>query len=149
MSNRINSLPGPDDIYREVLPNGITVLTRSNFNSPSVVISGYFNAGAILDTDEKLGLADFATSALMRATQMRNFDKIYNALEAVGASLGFSSGVHRSGFNGRSLAEDLPLLLSLLSESLTEPSFPKVEIEKLRSQILTGLAIRAQDTGDM
>src|SRR5436190_16861360 len=130
-NNHKSALPGPNDIYREVLPNGITILTRSNFNSPSVVISGYFNAGAILDTDEKLGLADFATSALMRGTTKRTFDKIYNDLEAVGASLGFSSGVHRSGFNGRSLAEDLPLLLSLLSESLTQPAFSKVEVEKL------------------
>jgi zinc protease len=148
-TNHKSALPGPNDIYREVLPNGITVLTRSNFNSPSVVISGYFNAGAILDTDEKLGLADFVTSALMRGTKKRTFDKIYNDLEAVGASLGFNSGVHRSGFHGRSLSEDLPLLLSLLSESLTQPSFPKAEMEKLRSQILTGLAIRAQDTSDM
>jgi zinc protease len=63
--------------------------------------------------------------------------------------LGFSSGVHTSGFNGRSLAEDLPLLLSLLSESLINPIFPKVEVEKLRAQLLTGLSIRAQDTADM
>ncbi len=144
-----NSLPGPDDIHREVLPNGITILTRSNFNSPSVVISGYFNGGAIFDTDEKLGLADFVTSALMRGTKKRSFDDIYHALESVGASLGFNTGVHRSGFHGRSLAEDLPLLLSLLAEALTQPAFPKNEVEKLRSQMLTGLAIRAQDTGEM
>ena len=143
------SLPGPDDIHREVLSNGITVLTRSNFNSPSVVISGYFDAGALSDPDEKLGLADFVTSALMRGTKKRSFDQIYNDLESVGASLGFSSGVHKSGFNGRSLAEDLPLLLRLLSEALTMPTFPKIEIEKLRAQLLTGLAIRAQDTSDM
>src|SRR5688572_32571840 len=85
----------------------------------------------------------------MRGTKKRSFDKIYNELESVGASLGFNSGVHRSGFNGRSLAEDLPLLLSLLSEALIMPTFPKVEIEKLRAQLLTGLAIRAQDTSDM
>ena len=144
-----NSLPGPDDVYREVLSNGITVLTRSNFNSPSVVISGFFSAGALFDSDEKLGLADFVTSALMRGTKKRSFDEIYQALESVGASLGFNTGVHRSGFHGRSLAEDLPLLLRLLCESLTQPTFPKAEIEKLRSQILTGLAIRAQDTSDM
>jgi len=144
-----NSLPGSDDIYREVLPNGITVLTRSNFNSPSVVINGFFNGGAIFDPDEKLGLADFVTSALMRGTKKRSFDEIYAALESVGASLGFNTGVHKSGFHGRSLAEDLPLLLSLLAESLTQPAFPKNEIEKLRSQIITGLTIRAQDTGDM
>ena len=67
----------------------------------------------------------------------------------MGAGLGFSSGVHKSGFNGRSLAEDLPLLLTLLSEALTQPAFPKAEVEKLRAQLLTGLAIRAQDTSDM
>ena len=143
------SLPGPDDIYREVLPNGITVLSRSNFNSPSVVVAGNLDAGALFDPDEKLGLADFVTSAVMRGTKKRTFDKIYNELESVGASLGFSSGVHKSGFNGRSLAEDLPLLLTLLSESLTQPAFPKAEMEKLRAQLLTGLSIREQDTSDM
>ena len=28
------SLPGADDIHRATLPNGITILSRSNFNSP-------------------------------------------------------------------------------------------------------------------
>jgi zinc protease len=147
--NNLHSLPGPQDIHREVLPNGITVLTRSNFNSPSVVVTGYFGAGSLCDPDDKLGLAEYTSYALMRGTRKRTFDKIYNELEAVGASLGFSSGVHTSGFNARSLAEDLPLLLKLLAESLTEPMFPKVELEKLRAQLLTGLAIRAQDTSDM
>lgn len=149
MAAKINSLPGPDDIYREVLPNGITVLTRSNFNSPSVVMSGYFEAGALFDPDEKLGLAEYTTIALMRGTETRTFDEIYEALESVGASLGFNTGAHKSGFNGRSLSEDLPLLLKLLSETLTSPVFPKTEVEKLRAQLLTGLAIRAEDTGDM
>ena len=149
MATRINSLPGVDDIDREVLPNGITVLTRSNFNSPSVVIAGYFEAGALFDPDDQLGLAEYTTIALMRGTKNRTFDEIYQALESVGASLGFNTGIHKSGFNGRSLAEDLPLLLELLSESLTTPIFPKAEVEKLRAQLLTGLAIRAEDTGDM
>src|SRR5512147_2417482 len=149
MAARLNSLPGPDDIYREVLPNGITILARSNFNSPSVVVAGYFDAGALFDPDEKLGLAEYTVAALMRGTRKHTFDEIYNALESVGASLGFNTGVHASGFNGRSLVEDLPLLFDLLSEALTAPVFPKVEMEKLRAQILTGLAIRAEDTADM
>ena len=147
--NQSNSLPGPDDIYRELLPNGITVLARSNFNSPSVVVAGFFEAGALFDSDEKLGLAEYTSLSLMRGTKKRSFDEIYNALESVGASLGFNTGVHKSGFNGRSLAEDLPLLLDLLSEALTAPIFPKAEVEKLRAQLLTGLAIRAEDTADM
>jgi zinc protease len=85
----------------------------------------------------------------MRGTKERTFDEIYNALESVGASLGFNTGVHKSGFSGRSLAEDLPLLFDLLAEALTAPTFPKQEMEKLRAQLLTGLAIRAEDTTDM
>jgi zinc protease len=147
--NHLNSLPGPNDIYREVLPNGITVLSRSNFNSPSVVVAGFFEAGALFDPDEKLGLAEYTVLSLMRGTKKRSFDEVYNALESVGASLGFNTGVHKSGFNGRALAEDLPLLLDLLREALTIPVFPKTEVEKLRAQLLTGLAIRAEDTADM
>jgi len=125
------------------------VLVRSNFNSPSISINGYLPAGAIFERDEILGLADFVASSLMRGTHTRTFDAIYNELESVGASMGFDSGVHNTSFGGRSLVEDLPLLLTLLAESLRAPSFPVKEVEKLRAQLLTGLAIRAQDTSDM
>lgn len=144
-----NSLPGPKDIFRDTLPNGITVLARSNFNSPSISINGYLPAGALFESDDKLGLADFVSSSLMRGTQSYTFDGLYNELESVGASMGFDSGVHNTNFGGRSLVEDLPLLLKLLSDSLRTPTFPAQEIEKLRSQLLTGLGIRAQDTSDM
>jgi zinc protease len=143
------SLPGPKDIHREVLPNGIIVLARSNFNSASVSVQGYLTAGSIFESDEKLGLADFVSSALMRGTEKYSFDDIYNKLESVGASLGFDSSVHATSFGGRSLAEDLPLVLELLSDVLREPVFPKRELEKLRAQLLTGLSIRAQDTSEM
>jgi zinc protease len=143
------SLPGSDDIYRVVLPNGITVLARSNFNSPSVAISGYLWAGALTETDDKLGLADFVASSLVRGTRKRSFDQIYNELEAVGASMGFNSGTHTTSFGGRALVEDLPLVLTLLSDSLRQPTFPRAEVEKLRTQLLSGLSIRAQDPSDM
>ncbi len=145
----IHSLPGPENITRVVLPNGITILTRSNFNSPSVTLSGYFAAGSLFDSDEKLGLADFVASAVMRGTEKRSFEEVYDALESVGATLGFSAGTHTAGFSGHALVEDLPLLFDLTSEALRTPTFPEAEIERLRAQLLTGLAIRAQDTGDV
>lgn len=148
MRSSPRSLPGPDDITRETLPNGITVLARANFSSPSVVISGYVEGGSICDPDEKLGLADFVACALMRGTRRRDFHAIYDALESAGASLGFSASMHTVGFSGRALAEDLPLLLTLLSESLRMPTFPADQIRRLRGQLLASLAIRDQDTGD-
>jgi zinc protease len=145
----IHSLPGADDILRSELPNGMVVMARANFNSPSVMVSGYLPAGALLDPQEKLGLADFTASALMRGTQKRDFQTLYDTLESVGASLGFNAGAHNTGFSGRALVEDLPLLMEMLSETLQIPTFPLEQIEKLRAQLLTHLAIRAQDTSDM
>jgi zinc protease len=145
----LGSLPGPDDVTRVIIPNGITVLARENFNSPSVVISGSIAAGNLFDSDEKLGLAYFTSLALMRGTAKRDFQSLYDALESVGANFGFSAGTHTCGFSGRALAEDLGLLLGILSETLREPTFPNEQVERLRAQLLTSLAIRAQDTGDM
>ncbi|HBG74046.1 MAG: hypothetical protein A2X25_08390 [Chloroflexi bacterium GWB2_49_20] len=144
-----HSLPGPADIHRFQTLNGITILSRSNFNSPSVVISGYLPAGSLFDSDGQLGLADFTAMTLTRGSLTRDFQGIHNALESCGANLGMSAGTHTASFSGRCLAEDLPLLLDLLSESLRQPSFDSAQVEKLRAQLLTGLSIRAQDTGEM
>ena len=143
------SLPGPDDITRATLPNGITVLARANFNSPSIVISGYLQAGSLFEEDSKAGLASFTASALMRGTVPHDFQEIYDALESAGASLGYNGGTHTTGFGGKALAEDLEMLLDLLSETLRQPTFPQDQVERLRAQLMTGLAIRAQDTSQM
>jgi len=143
------SLPGPQDITRVELPNGMIVLTRSNFNSASVVLSGYVVGGSQLDPLEKLGLANFTAKALMRGTAHHDFHALHDALESVGASLGFGANVHTISFSGQALAEDLPLLVGLLGECLREPTFPLEQVERLRAQILTGLDIRNQDPSEM
>jgi len=148
-TNSQNSVPGPDDIVRAELPNGIVIMSRANFNSPSIVIRGSLEAGSIFDPEEKLGLADFTSAALLRGTEQYDFKQIYNALESAGATLGVSCAIHTVSFRGKALVEDLNLLLSLLSEALCHPLFPEEQIERLRAQLMTGLAIRAQDTGEV
>ncbi len=144
-----HSLPGPDDIVRTQLPNGIVVLVRPNPGSLSVVLTGYLSAGAIFEPDSKLGLAGFTALALMRGTAQHDFQQIYDALESNGASLGLDGGTHSIGFYGHALVEDLDLLVGTLAESLRQPTFPADHIERLRGQLLTSLAIRAQDTSEM
>jgi zinc protease len=131
------------------LRNGIVLLARQNRHSLSVTLRGYLQVGSLVDPDPQLGLADFTASALMRGTQERDFASIYESLESIGASLGFNGGTHTTSFGGRALAADLGLLLVLLAESIRQPTFPEVQIEKLRAQLLTGLALRSQDTRDM
>lgn len=143
----IRSLPGPDNILRRELENGIIVLARENFSSPSIVVSGFLRAGALDEAREKAGLANLTASALMRGTKRRSFNDIYETIESIGAGLSFAAGNHSTAFWGKCLAEDLTVLLDLLADGLRNPSFPSNEIERLRSERLTGLAIRDQDTG--
>lgn len=142
-------LPGPEDISRVVLANGVTILVRTNQLSPSVVISGYLSAGSLFDPIEYQGLAHFTASSLMRGTANRSFQHIYNELETAAASLGFGGSVHNVSFGGRCLVEDLPMVMRVLAECLREPVFPAEQVDRLRAQALTGFAIRAQDTAEM
>jgi zinc protease len=144
-----NSLPGPDNISRTVLPNGIVILTRSNFASPSVVVQGYLTSGSLFDPEEKLGLAYFTSQMLMRGTRKKGIQSIFELLESCGASLGFSATMHTTSFGGRSLVEDLPTMINLLAECILTPTFPLIQMELMRAQLLTGLSLRAQDTEEM
>jgi zinc protease len=145
----VYSLPGPDSIQRVQLSNGILVLSRANDSTQSIALHGYLPAGSLADPLEKLGLADFTASALLRGTTQRDFQQIYDALESTGASLYFGGGTHTARFSGKALSEDLGLLLELTAEALRQPVFPAEQVERLRAQHLTGLAIRAQDTAEM
>src|SRR3990172_657418 len=143
----LRSLPGPETIRRQILSNGIVFLGRENFSSPSVVLSGYLWAGALQEKPERAGLAAMSAGSLMRGTQERSFEQIYESIESIGARLGFSAGKHSTSFSGKALAEDLGMLLDLLLEVLRQPSFPKRQVDRLRAEMLTSLAIRDQETG--
>jgi zinc protease len=143
------SLPGPETIARRELENGLIVLARENFASPSVVVAGNLLAGSAGETRSNAGLADMTASGLMRGTSKRSFERIHQTIESIGASLSVGAGGHHTSFRGKALAEDLDTLLDLLNDVLRHPAFPKVEMERLRAEKLTGLALRDQDTSSV
>lgn len=145
----VRALPGPDTIVRRELPNGMVLLARENFASPSVVVAGNLLAGSMTEVPEKAGLADLTASALMRGTRSRSFDEIFQTIESIGASLSIGAGSHHTSFRGKALAEDLHVILDLLNDVLRFPKFPKDDIEQLRAEKLTGLALRDQDTSSV
>jgi len=142
-----SAFPGPDDITRVVLANGIVVLARENFSSPATVFDGNLPVGSLDEPTEKAGLAQFTAASLMRGNEKRSFGEIYEQIESIGARLGIHGGAHTSSFGGKSLAEDLDLMLGLAADALRRPTFPAEHVERLRGEIMTGLAIRNHDTG--
>lgn len=145
----VTSLPGPDDILRRVLPNGITVLARENWAAPSVVVEGYLHVGNLDEPENLPGLASFTAAMLSRGTRTRTFAEINETVEGVGASIGFGPDRYTTSFSTKSLAEDVDLVLSILADELRNPIFPAEYVDRLRGLRLTALAERENDTRQM
>jgi zinc protease len=151
MSNRElkSSLPGPQDVLRRTLPNGITVLARENWSAPSVVVEGYIQTGNLDEPDDLVGLASFTSAMLGRGTRKRSFAEINETVESVGASLGFSVDRRLTSFSAKSLAEDLDLILDVMADEIRGPVFPAEYVDRLRGLRLTAIAERENDTRQM
>jgi len=144
-TNQIHAAQTITTATRHVLPNGMVTLIQRNPSSPTISVRGELQVGAVHESPEQNGLAVFTAAALIRGAGNRNFQEIVTATESVGASVNAGGGMNASGFAGRALAEDLPLILELLADMLIRPTFPEVELERLRSQILMGLRESEQE----
>ena len=141
-----NGLPGPSTITRVTLENGVTVLVYETDAAQSVVISGSLRVGSTVESTAQNGLSSMTAGALMRGTERRDFNAIHTELEDIGADISLSSGVHRTSFYGKALAEDLSTLVDVFADVVRHPTFPDSHVERLRGELITGLQYRSQDT---
>ncbi|MCX7838289.1 MAG: insulinase family protein [Anaerolineae bacterium] len=136
----------PETVTRVTLDNGLTILVKYNPNNASVTLRGRLRAGGMFDTSQTTGLAHFTTAALQRGTRKRTFQKLNEELDRYGMSFGIGAGTETIGFSGKALVEDFDRLLDVVADVLMHPTFPRREVEKLRTQILTDLQEDDQDT---
>ena len=131
-------MPGPENILRKQLDNGITVLVHEHTGTRTAVVNASMPCGAYLDPVGKTGLADFTANCLSYGTQTHDFPSISELLEGSGASIGVHCGPRAFTFSGACLTEDLPMLLSILKEISDEPAFPrfKKSIQKAKKQAI-------------
>jgi len=149
MTQTPQNLPHAGNILRTSFDNGSTLLAWHNSTSPAVVIQGLLPPGTVADTPGQYGLANLTTAMLMTGTQKHDFQALHEKIESLGASIHVQSGKLMTSFALQCLAEDLPTILDLLTEILSQPAFPEKHFARIQSQILTTLAIRAQDTAAM
>jgi zinc protease len=131
---------------RHVLANGMVALVQRNPSAPTVSVRGEVRIGAVAEPAERNGLAVFTGAALIRGAGERTFQQIVAETEERGASVNAGGGLHSSSFGGKALAEDLPLILAILADMVQRPTFPDVEVERLRGQFLMGLRESEQET---
>ncbi len=146
---KANALPGPHDTLRVELDNGITVLARENFASPSVVVRGYYLAGAEDEPAEKAGLAVLTADTMERGTTSRSFEALYEAVEWMGAAFAVEAKAHSTSFGGKALRDDLPALLEIIADVIRHPAFDADEFRRAKGEHLTDLEERAFNPREM
>ncbi|MBD2295827.1 insulinase family protein [Anabaena sphaerica FACHB-251] len=130
---------------RLTLVNGLRVLLLPDKSSPTVTLGGYIKAGKEFDQAEKAGLASLVAANLMNGTKSKDTLAIANILEARGASLDFTAQREGVRIQGKSLREDLPILLETMTDVVRNSTFPAQELEISRQQALNMLNVDLND----
>lgn len=125
-----------------VLPNGLKVFVVENNELPRVAFNLVLDVDPVLE-GEKAGYVDAAAALLQRGTASRSKQQIDEELDFIGAAV----SVGPSGLYASSLKKHTPKLLEIVSDVLLNPSFPERELEKIKKEIISGLAAEKDDPG--
>jgi zinc protease len=121
------------------LSNGLTVLFSERPGLPLVAASLVLRAGSGANPAEHPGLASFTARMLQQGTAKRTALQIADRAAELGASLSSRSSTDSSLVGTHSLSRSFPEALELLADVALHPSFPKEEIERVRSERLAAL----------
>jgi zinc protease len=117
--------------------SAIEVSFERDTTLPLVHINVAIRTGAVSDPVGQLGLTNFMGEMLLRGTRTRTKEQIDLTLDQLGAQLGVETRAESTILRGSVLSSKLPQFLALLSEIITQPSFPEREIQKLKGEVVS------------
>ncbi len=113
----------------------------------SITFGFQFDAAVINEPEEKLGLAHLFEYMLFQGTQRRDARALNEAFESLGARKGASTGLETAQIWAQIVNTKFDATFELMHELLLMPTFPKDELEQMRSVILQ--EIRKRDDEPM
>ncbi|MDH5640663.1 MAG: insulinase family protein, partial [Nitrospira sp.] len=125
----------------------MTVLVLEQHYLPIVEIHALIKTGSAQDPPKKAGLANLAASLLDEGTTTRSSKQLAEQIDFVGGSLEVKAGEDFTTASARVLKKDLDLGFTLLADILLHPAFPKLEFDRVRSQILGEIVSDNDDPG--
>ncbi|MBM2816189.1 MAG: Insulinase family protein [Ignavibacteria bacterium] len=128
------------------LSNGLKVFIIEDHEQAVVGINILIPGGSSTDGAQP-GLANLLNSILTKGAAKRSALDIAEELDGVGASISATADGDYSNIYASTLLKHLPLVLEVLTDILTEPTFPQDELEKLKAQVLAQLQYEKSDPG--
>lgn len=124
------------NIQREVLPNGLTIITEQMNHIRSVSLGIWLKSGSRHDDAPVNGISHFIEHMVFKGTTSRSAEDIARQVDSIGGNMDAFTGKETVCFNMKVLDEHLPVAIDILSDMVLNPVFAPGEITRERGVIL-------------
>ena len=136
-----------DMVVREVLGNGLRLITETMPHVRSVTLGVWLTRGSRHESDERGGIAHFVEHMLFKGTDTRSAEDIAQAIDSIGGQLDAFTAKEYASYYIKVLDEHVPLAVDLLTDIVRRPAFVADEIEREKKVILEEIKM-VEDTPD-
>ena len=126
-------------IQSAVLNNGSKLVLAERNDLPLVQLQIVFNNGYAVESSDELGLVNFTMSMVDEGTKKYDSLEFAEMQESLGSGIGFGSSIDTTYASMSSLKVNLEQTLDLFKEGLLNPTFPQVELDKVKKRWLAGI----------
>ncbi|MEM7177760.1 MAG: pitrilysin family protein [Pseudomonadota bacterium] len=131
---------GAVEIKEVTSPGGITFWMVEEPSIPIVSVEISFDGGARLDPEGKEGLSGMTMALIEEGTGDLDAVAFANARDDLSARFGFGAGRDGVSVSAQMLVETMEPSSELLATAIESPAFAPQAIDRVRAQILSGLA---------
>jgi len=125
-----------DNIRREVLPNGLTILTEEMQHIRSVSIGIWIKTGSRDEDPQWNGISHFIEHMVFKGTKHRSAEDIARQVDSIGGNMDAFTAKECVCFNMKVLDEHLPIAMEILGDLALNPIFDVQDISRERGVIL-------------
>ena len=126
-------------------PGGITAWLVEDHNIPFTALEIRFKGGTSLDLPGSRGAVNLMAATLEEGAGPLDAQGFAESRDGLAAGFRFSAGQDSLGVSARFLTENRDEAIDLLRSALIAPRFDRDAVERVKGQILAGLASDAQD----
>ena len=137
------------EIQQVTSPGGIEAWLVEEHSIPIVAVEIAFRGGGSLDPRGKEGLANLLSGLLDEGAGDRDSQSFQMRLEELAIRLGFQSYRDTFWASMKTLSENRDEAFALLGLALGAPRFDADAVERVRTQVLSGLKRDAEDPGEI
>jgi predicted Zn-dependent peptidase len=134
-------------IVRDVLDNGLRILTEQMTQVRSISIGVWLTRGSRHEAAEQSGVAHFVEHMLFKGTATRSAEDIAQAIDSIGGQLDAFTAKEYASYYIKVLDEHLPLALDILSDIVLNPAFSRADLEREKKVVVEEIKM-VEDTPD-